>query len=75
MKIKCFVTGATGLVGSYVVKSLAADGHEVVAFSRSDDGRWLDWILTEEEKTRVTRLKGDLLDTTTVSMWRTSLVA
>ena len=62
MKIKCFVTGATGLVGSYVVKSLAADGHEVVAFSRSDDGRWLDWILTEEEKTRVTRLKGDLLD-------------
>ena len=44
MKIKCFVTGATGLVGSYVVKSLAADGHEVVAFSRSDDGRWLDWI-------------------------------
>ena len=39
MKIKCFVTGATGFVGSYVVKSLAAAGHEVVAFSRSDDGR------------------------------------
>lgn len=62
MKIKCFVTGATGFVGSYVVKSLAAAGHEVVAFSRSDDGRWLDWILTGEERGLVTRLKGDMLD-------------
>lgn len=66
MKIKCFVTGATGLVGSYVVKSLAADGHDVVAFSRSDDGRWLDWILTEEEASHVTRIKGDLLDSQSV---------
>ena len=62
MKIKCFVTGATGFVGSYVVKSLAAAGHEVVAFSRSDGRRWLDWILTDEERARVTRLKGDMLD-------------
>ena len=62
MKIKCFVTGGTGLVGSYVVKSLAGAGHEVVSFSRTDSGRWLDWLLTEEEKTRVTRLQGDLLN-------------
>ncbi|MBI1850264.1 MAG: NAD(P)H-binding protein [Planctomycetes bacterium] len=35
--MRCFVTGATGLLGREVVKSLVADKHEVVALVRRDD--------------------------------------
>jgi nucleoside-diphosphate-sugar epimerase len=35
--MKCFVTGATGVVGRPLVPRLVAAGHEVVAVARSDD--------------------------------------
>lgn len=35
MTLRVFVTGATGLIGRALVHSLVADGHEVVALSRS----------------------------------------
>src|SRR5215467_12969969 len=34
-----FVTGATGVLGKAVVKSLVADGHDVSALSRSEANR------------------------------------
>ena len=47
--MKCFVTGATGFIGSYVVKSLVEAGNEVVAlYHSSAASRWLDEMLTEE---------------------------
>jgi dihydroflavonol-4-reductase len=39
---KYLVTGATGFLGSHVVRVLEAHGHEVVAFSRENGGNVLD---------------------------------
>jgi uncharacterized protein len=36
MTMRVFVTGATGLIGRALASSLVADGHEVVALSRSE---------------------------------------
>lgn len=60
--MKCFITGACGFIGSYVVKSLAEQGHRVVAFDVIKGSRWIDELLSEEEKARVTFITGDIMD-------------
>lgn len=54
--MRIFVTGASGYVGSAVVKDMLAAGHEVIGLARTDDG---------EAKVRAlgaTALRGDLID-------------
>lgn len=36
--MKCFVTGATGFIGSFLVRHLLAEGHEVHAMIRNPEG-------------------------------------
>src|SRR5437764_9417005 len=42
--MKVLVSGATGLVGSALASAFEADGHSVVALTRSPSGRgWIHW--------------------------------
>lgn len=54
--MRVFIIGATGYVGSHVAKALAAAGHVLTAFSRSEQS---DRKLVEQ---RITPCRGDLDD-------------
>lgn len=56
--MKCFVTGATGFVGSFLVRQLLADGHEVHAMIRNPEGASCWRIADVISQIRV--VKGDL---------------
>lgn len=61
--MKCFITGGTGFIGSYVVKKLVEKGHEVVVLQYSNDNsRWLDELINEEEKRLIKFVQGDIND-------------
>ena len=67
--MKCFVTGATGFIGSYVVKSLVEAGNEVIAlYHSSAASRWLDGMLTEEERERLKFVQGDMTDSSGIQV-------
>ena len=52
-----------GFIGSYVVKSLVEAGIEVVALYHSKStSRWLDEMLTEEERELLVLEQGDMTD-------------
>jgi len=44
--MKCFVTGATGFIGSFLVRKLLSDGHEVVAVIRNPKAE-STWRITD----------------------------
>ncbi|CAH2353527.1 uncharacterized protein CLIB1423_11S01706 [[Candida] railenensis] len=56
--MKVFVTGASGFIGTQVVRELLAAGHEVVALARSDASQ----AKLEKFGSKVSVLRGDLND-------------
>lgn len=56
--MKVFVTGATGLVGSFVVEELLATGHKVVAIKRANS----DISIFKEKANQITWFDSDILD-------------
>lgn len=55
--MKNFVTGASGLLGSYLIKALLEDGQDVVALYRESKGN-----LSALEAEKVAWVKGDIFD-------------
>jgi GDP-4-dehydro-6-deoxy-D-mannose reductase len=58
------VTGANGFVGSWLVRQLLADGHQVTGLAGRD---WNGGILTDAERSRVTWRSLDLEDNASVA--------
>lgn len=56
--MKIFITGATGLVGSFITKALLDEGHSITALYRAGAGRSL--LRGVEDK--ITWAEGDILD-------------
>lgn len=60
------VTGALGCIGAWTVRTLVSDGVPVVAFDLGGDARRLRSIMTEGELAKVTFVRGDITDITSI---------
>ena len=56
------VTGARGFIGAWVVKTLLADGRDVVALDRDPDRSRLAQVLEEDDVISLTEVIGDVTD-------------
>lgn len=65
-KERYFITGGMGCLGAWVIRNLVRAGVETVAFDLSDDKSRLELIMTPEEISRVTFIRGDITHSDTV---------
>ena len=56
------ITGALGCVGAWAAKAALADGDDPVGFDLGEATHRLELILTDEERTRLTLVRGDITD-------------
>jgi dihydroflavonol-4-reductase len=56
--MKVFITGATGLVGSFVTEELLANGHDVTAIKRTNT----NLFVSQESTSQITWFDADILD-------------
>jgi UDP-glucuronate 4-epimerase len=56
------VTGALGCVGAWAVKAVLADGDEPVGYDLGDAAHRLELILSDDERARLTLVRGDITD-------------
>jgi len=59
---RTLVTGALGCLGAWTLKALVELGEEPVGFDLGSDDARLRLVLTEDERTRVTLVEGDVTD-------------
>jgi nucleoside-diphosphate-sugar epimerase len=62
-----FITGATGCIGSWIVKTLVERGDTPVVFDRSEDTRRLDAIMDRDAVHSVRIVPGDVSDKASVA--------
>jgi len=60
------VTGALGCIGAWTVRNLVAEQVPVVAFDMAGDRKRLRLIMSDEELSRVTFVKGDITDSESI---------
>lgn len=56
------VTGGMGCIGAWVIYHLLKVDKNVVCFDISEDRHRWDWLMSAEEQSRITFIKGDLTD-------------
>ena len=56
------ITGALGCVGAWAAKAVLDDGDEPVGFDLGDATHRLELILSEDERARLTLVRGDITD-------------
>jgi len=56
------VTGGTGVIGSRIVRDIVKEGKQVVVYDMFPDESSLEQLLSEEERTRVKIVQGDVTD-------------
>ncbi len=59
---RTLVTGALGCLGAWTLKALVGLGEEPVGFDLGSDDARLRLVLTDEERTKVTLVAGDITD-------------
>jgi nucleoside-diphosphate-sugar epimerase len=59
---RVLVTGALGCVGAWAVKAVLADGDEPVGYDLGEADHRLRLVLSEEERARLTLVRGDITD-------------
>lgn len=68
MDHECFlVTGASGCIGAWAVRTLLDEGVRIVAFDLSSDDRRLRQIASPEELARIRFVRGDITDARAVA--------
>ncbi|MGI6037526.1 MAG: NAD-dependent epimerase/dehydratase family protein [Limnochordia bacterium] len=66
VRLNILLTGATGFIGSYILKLLQQEGHKVVGFDKLVDNTSIQQILTPEELAQTTIVQGDIQDLPTL---------
>jgi len=66
MSRTCFLTGALGCIGAWVVKHLLDRGEDPVVFDLGDDLRRISDLVVAEDLARVRLVQGDVTDTDAV---------
>ena len=60
--MKVLLTGATGFIGSYIMKEFRKAGHEVVGYDNVVDNTSIQMILPAEELAGIPLIQGDIRD-------------
>lgn len=56
------ITGGTGFIGSYIIRQLLDQGHNVVCFDYAPNNTSIQQVLTEKEISRIKIVQGDVAD-------------
>jgi len=67
MEERFFITGATGCIGSWIVRNLVREGVPVSVIVRGNTCHRMELIMTPGEISRVTFIKGDITDLESIS--------
>ena len=65
--MRFLLTGGYGFLGAWIARTLLADGGEVFVYDLREDPRRLRLILSEEQVAKVTFVRGDVTDLSTLT--------